>query len=455
MQPFRIGFVGFGEVNTPRELLETKVAAARQRLLAKGIEVVDGGLVTDDPRREESAATIRRLSDTPLDALILCVAGWIPSYALIRTADPFKKIPMVLWGLCGCNCPQGHLVTTAEQAGTSALRRPMEELGFQFTYVYDTTDGLRGEDAMQPYLRLLRAKKELQTAKALSVGYRDMNLYGTMYDGVRLKRCTGIEVEQLEMLEMVRRAGKADEAEARALLNRLRESWHFNGREASDETLLRGIRYYLALRDIIRDYGYNAITINDVDGMKKLEGFPPAMVFMLLAQELGVCTIPENDVTGSATQLIVHALTGQIGAYMEFYEFMQDRVLMGVPDYVPDEVVDGRIEVTTTKFGLLDSCVLNVSKVKTGTVTLCRLFSDGDGYGMHIALADAVAPRKWEEAGWEPPAPQLPSLEMFMGERTAHFTANVMGQHYILCYGDHRRTLEDYCKLSGITILCS
>ena len=66
--------------------------------------------------------------------------------------------------------------------------------------------------------------------------------------------------------------------------------------------------------------------------MKKLLNFPPAMVFMLISNELGMCTVPENDALGAVTQLINKYATGQIAAYMEFYEFMDDRVLMGVPD---------------------------------------------------------------------------------------------------------------------------
>ncbi len=42
------------------------------------------------------------------------------------------------------------------------------------------------------------------------------------------------------------------------------------------------------------------------------------MVFMLLADNLNVCAIPENDTLGAVTQLIVKYLTGQIAAYFEF-----------------------------------------------------------------------------------------------------------------------------------------
>ena len=47
------------------------------------------------------------------------------------------------------------------------------------------------------------------------------------------------------------------------------------------------------------------------DGMKKLLGFPPAMVFMLLERWYGVLTVPENDVMGAVTQIILQELTGQ------------------------------------------------------------------------------------------------------------------------------------------------
>jgi hypothetical protein len=75
------------------------------------------------------------------------------------------------------------------------------------------------------------------------------------------------------------------------------------------------------------------------------------MIFMLLADELNVCAIPENDVLGAVSQLITRALTGQASAYLEFYEFFTNGVLIGVPDFVPSAVVEGQVKVTPTSFG--------------------------------------------------------------------------------------------------------
>jgi L-fucose isomerase-like protein len=211
---------------------------------------------------------------------------------------------------------------------------------------------------------------------------------------------------------------------------------------------------YLAVMQKVQARGYEAISLVDVDGVKKLLHFPPALPLLLLADKGGVASIPENDALGSVTQLIVRYLTGQVAAYLEIYEFMADRLLLGVPDYVPSEVVDGRVRVLPWPgFGGLKDGILNVSQVRTGRMTICRLASRGDRYTMHIATGEAVAPRSWEEAGWEPPAPHLPSIEFITDGPTEAFAQKVLSQHYIIAHGDQRTALTDFCRLLGIEVV--
>ena len=135
----RVGFVGFGEVNSPRDLIEQKCAAAVQALLHRGLDVVATAPVSDDPAQIDERRAIAELSAAEFDLLVVCVAGWIPSHTVIDVITHWAHKPMVLWGLTG-HVQNGRLVTTADQAGTAALRDPMEALGFKFKYVYDTYD---------------------------------------------------------------------------------------------------------------------------------------------------------------------------------------------------------------------------------------------------------------------------------------------------------------------------
>jgi L-fucose isomerase-like protein len=281
------------------------------------------------------------------------------------------------------------------------------------------------------------------------MGFRDMRLYGTLYDGISLWRTVGVEVEPFEMLEMVQRAGDTSDDRVHESLAYIDAHWRCE-KQPDRASLEQGCRYYHALADIVRERGYGAVTLNDVDGMKKLLDFPPSMLFMLLSDRLGVGTVPENDILGAATQLVLRQLSGQCAAYLEFYEFFTDAVLMGVPDYVPAEIVDGDTVISPNSFGGFAQSMLNVSTLKTSPVTLCRLFSRGGRYGMHVLRGEARSPRPWKEAGWEPPAPQLPSLEVALEVPVPDFARIVMGQHYMILYGDHVRSVKDWCRITGV-----
>ncbi len=447
----KAAFVGFGEVNTPVDVIIRKCQKAEEELIAKGVELLSVYPIADDYEEKDVNKAINALKGQDFDCLILCIAGWIPTHAVVKVCEQFREKPMVLWGLCGWIEPDGRLVTTADQAGTSALRKTFKDLGYTFTYLYDIIGKESNAGKVADYCAAASAAKKLRSAKVGMAGYRDMNLYGTLYDGSSLKRVVGPEIETFEMLEMQQRYEKLTQEEKQAVIDSEMSKWHFL-KEAKPEGKLMAAGYYLAVKQLIDERGYDAISLKDVDGMKKLIGFPPAPILMLLSDAAKVSTTPENDCLGNVTQLMVKYLTGQCGAYLEFYEFFEDRVLAGVPDYIPAEITDGETTVIPAAFGELSEGILNVSKVRTGELTMCRLFMEDGKYCMHMVTGEGVTPRKWEECGWTQPAPQLPGLEIIL-EDTEKFAQNVMCQHYIISYGDNTRKIRNLCDILGIEVI--
>jgi L-fucose isomerase-like protein len=445
-------FVGFGEVNSPRELIEKKCREAAQAVERGGVKLVYVDPVSDDPQGNDIVRALKALSAGDFDFIIVCIAGWIPTHAVISVIDRFAYKPMLLWGLAG-HYQDGRLITTAAQAGTTALRKVMEDMRYNFAYVYETPGTPLKVQEVVRFAKAARTARMLRSSRIGMMGYRDMNLYTTIFDATSLKRVTGVEIEVFEMLEMVQKLKSLKAEEIDRVVERMKQGWEFE--KTPDEELLRTYaQYYLALQEKISERGYQAISLIDVDGMKKLLGLPPAPLFMLIGEELKLCTIPENDSLGAVTQLMVRYLTSQIAPYMEFYEFLEDnRLLLGVPDFVPSEVVDGKVRVIPTGFGGFNEGLLNVSKVKTGKVTLCRLLPKGEEYSMHLVTGEAFPPRTWEEAGWKPPAPQLPSLEVQIDTPLEDFARKVGSQHYILSYGDHRALLCTLCTMLGIQVI--
>ena len=446
----KAAFVGFGEVNTPVDIIIRKCQAAEEALKKEGMDLISVYPIADDYEEKDIKKAVAALENQSFDVLVLCVAGWIPTHAVVKVAEHFRHKPMVLWGLCGW-VEGDRLVTTADQAGTSALRETFYDLGYDFTYIYDIVGLPTRSRKVYEYAVAATAAARLRHARIGMAGYRDMNLYGTLYDGGSLKRVVGPEIETFEMLEIEQRYQALKEEDVQAVIDNCMSKWTFM-KAANPESMKKAAGYYLAVKSICDERGYEAISLKDVDGMKKLLGFPPAPIFMLLSDEAKLCTVPENDSLGNVTQLMVKYLTGQCAFYLEFYEFFEDRVLAGVPDYVPAEVVDGNVTVMPAAFGELSEGILNVSRVKPGKVTMCRLTYDDGEYYMHMVVGEGITPRKWEEAGWTQPAPQLPGLEILLPDVEA-FADNVMCQHYIISYGDNTAAMENLCDMLGIHII--
>ena len=79
----KIGFVGFGEVNTPVDVIVRKCSAAEQALKAEGLELVSVYPVADDYEETQVNAAVNALGKEKFDALVVCVAGWIPTHAVV------------------------------------------------------------------------------------------------------------------------------------------------------------------------------------------------------------------------------------------------------------------------------------------------------------------------------------------------------------------------------------
>lgn len=295
----RIGFVCFGEINTPFERLEIKHHHAIETLSELELDILDAGIVIDDTEYKTADAAIQKLHGYDMDCLIVCVAGWVPTHAVIHVTDVFRTTPMVLWGMCGWY-ENDHIVTTADQAGTTALRPAFEAMDYRFKYITSIMGEPEPIEKIAAFVNASHAVSRLRKSRIGTMGYRDMLLYGTQYECNSLRGQIGVEVEPFEMLEMVQNIDKLDAHKVKEGVEYVKNNWIFM-KECEENIIETGVKYALAVGKKIEERHYEAITLIDVDGMKKLLGFPPAMVFMLLDYFYGVQTVPKNDVMGGVT----------------------------------------------------------------------------------------------------------------------------------------------------------
>ena len=230
----RAGFIGFGEVNTPMEIIENRTNEAKNFLTSLGLEVISSTPVTDSPDGSCADRASKELSGADFDFLVVCLVGWIPTWAVIRTISPFKDKPMLLWGLTG-GYEGDRFVTAAAQAGTTALRKPMKDMKFRFKYIVDILGEKMSSEKILSFARVAYAERQLKTSLVGMAGYRDMRLKGTLNDAISLKEKVGIEIEHFETMELGLYMNEVSDQEIHQLIDYMKDNWIFT-KEPQKET---------------------------------------------------------------------------------------------------------------------------------------------------------------------------------------------------------------------------
>ena len=244
----KAAFVGFGEVNTPIDIIIKKCSDAEAALKKEGMDLISVYPVTDDYEEKDIKKAVDALKGKEFDVLVVCIAGWIPTHAVVKVTEHFRHKPMVLWGLCGW-MEEGRLVTTADQAGTTAIRKTFYDLGYTFKYVYDIIGLPSKTKTVYNYAKAASAASKLRHARSGMAGYRDMNLYGTQADGPSLKREIGPEIETFEMLEMEQRYQKITDEQKQEVIDKCMSKWNFV-KPANPQSMKMAAGYYLAVKEI-------------------------------------------------------------------------------------------------------------------------------------------------------------------------------------------------------------
>ena len=172
-------FIGFGEVNTPKEIIEKKCLNAKKELENLGINFKCFEIVSDDQQGLHAKKTIEVLQKINFDFIVVCIAGWIPTWAVLRVVNNFSYKPMLLWGLSGYYDDKNKLYTTADQAGTTATRKVFEDLNYNFKYIYNFAGKNTDIEKIKNFAIAVKTLNKLKSSKIGMMGYRDMNLYST------------------------------------------------------------------------------------------------------------------------------------------------------------------------------------------------------------------------------------------------------------------------------------
>jgi L-fucose isomerase len=442
----KAGYVSFGTQYYEPENLAMISGRAETQLEKAGIALHRTAPVFGEGSEPERA--IRELKAGDFDFLFANIVNWIEVRGVIRVLLEFRHLPVLLYSLGGFT-ENGTLICPAAGAGVTAMRWPLERMGFRFKHLFNGPDQPMDIPGILAFARAARAERLLKRTRLGMIGWNDMGLFTTDFSVVKLRDKIGCEVESVDMLQVDRRIQALDAGRVAAETKRVTAGWEYPLAKPSPEAVDRVMRLYLATVDLCREKGFAGFSYKCVDGVDREMGLTHAVPSSLVASA-GYPYIDENDVGNLVAEMMLHYVSGEAVMFLEHYDHHPEWILLGEDGYIPDAFIDGKPQIKSVSTALLGG-LAHCSKLKTGRMTLACLAEDGAGYRLHIATGEGREPPRWVEMGV--PLPSWPSVKFHPDATVRRILDHVQSQHFAMACGDWTAELVDLCRLLGIAAI--
>jgi len=437
------GFVPFGFPEYPRELLDRFVKESERTIRELGIDIVSTSpvIIYDDAQR-----ALSDIYRKDLDFIITVILSWIEAPNFVAVLRDFFNKPILLWSHTMFKAG-GEWLTLGPLPGAAVIRETLEQMGAKFKFVWGMPDSERVKREIISFAIAANALQRLSKSKIGLLGYAALGMYTATFDHVSVRNRIGPEIDQLDQYVLIKKVEEVDGEEVERLMGKAKRDWKLT-ENVTDEDLRIAMKMYLALKNIIKEFGWDALTVKCQYELSRYYKFTPCVPLSMLGDEVP-CSC-EGDIPLTITQLMLHYLTGKTVTYVDIHNITDKTVLIGACGFAPFKLGLAKPEIDKmTMYGYHG--LLNSTVYKRGKVTLARLASAKNGYKMHIETGKANVPEPFHEVGCQ----QYPSMEVTLDGDTYHFGQHLMSQHYALVYSDIKNELLELCRLLDIKCIVS
>ena len=223
--------------------VETRIA---ERLTQAGYEVVRGQEQISTNDRAVSEA--RRVADARPALTIINIPVWAFPHFTMRAARELDG-PLLLFSNLDPKFPG--------MVGMLAAAGGLDQIGRDHGRAWGEIDDPAVWARVEAHIQAGAAVQKLRGSTFGRIGGRPMGMYTAVSNSDRWLRQFGIDVEEIDQWEIVRRADEIDDAQvsqAREWLERHSAGVHYDGQLLTPELLERQIRAYYVMRLLIDEY---------------------------------------------------------------------------------------------------------------------------------------------------------------------------------------------------------
>ncbi|MEV6427839.1 L-fucose/L-arabinose isomerase family protein [Nocardia sp. NPDC051463] len=442
------------------------IAAAEDRLVSglttAGHEVIRGSETISTNALAGSVA--REVGSAGVDLTVLHYAVWaFPHFTMLAAAA--TSGPLLL--LSNIDPVQPGMV------GMLAAGGALDQVGRAHTRLWgDPTDPTLIE-AISVQATAAAAVSSLRGATFGRFGGRPMGMNTAVANTDQWQRLFGIDVEEIDQWEIVRRAELADAGEAKAAREWLEHHTagvHYDGVKLTPELLERQIRSYLAVRELIDEW---RLDFSGIKGQPELTQYFATMDITEAflndpydwngPKQPHVCAT-EADMDGALTMQLLKQITAGPALFADVRHYHADRDIWDLcnsgqhatwfaarSDDPAENLAKVHLYPEVFFFPAGGASVHHLAA--PGRMTLARLTRNNGDYRMQLMLGefenydDATNEALMKQSTWE-----WPHAFARLDAKAEDFLSRFGANHIHAVPGDHRATVRAACTLLDITV---
>lgn len=391
-----------------------------------------------------------------VDVVLMYVPVWtFPSIA-VRIGRRVKdvSIPLII------------LYTDRILSGILAISGSFKQVGVPHRIVYGSLEEVVGD--IRVFARACMVVSRLRGMVYGVFGGRALGMYTTVADSALWERKFGIDVEHVDQLEIMREVERVSEEDVGKYLRWVEENFggiEYDGKVLTREKLERQIRVYLALKRLVKKYGFDFIGIKCQPELS--DYYVDACLAVALmndpydadgSKEPIVCAC-EVDHDGALTMQILKIVSGgKPATLMDVLVYDESKNLLflancgGMATYFTKRSKDAREnlkhvylkpQVQGKAGGAATQYVAD-----EGVFTIARMFREDGEYKMVLMKAEAVkVPLEELKKSVE----VWPHIVVRISRDKFRRLIEVLGANHLHAVeGDYVRELEEFCRLMGI-----
>lgn len=439
----RVGFVPLARTTFDLPLASEVTAQARLALRQPGLTIAGPqSLVTS---LEEAATAAKRLTERPLDLLVVFQATFADSTMVLALAEAVD-VPLLLWAV-----PEEHTggrLRLNSFCGINLGAHALTRRGRKYDYLYAPPDDPQALERVRTLARAGRAYRLLRGARIGRVGENPTGLDTCQLDREALAHRFDLEVVQIDLEETFAGARAAALREVDRVHQDLKT--RLDGLDDVDQTALRRtLGAYLTLRQTATQQDLAGLAVRCWPEFFTELGCAACGAMSMLSDEGTPCSC-EADVNGTITQLILQWISGgpAFGTDVVSFDLEDDAVVVWHCGLAPLAMADPQVQPRATIHSNRQLPLLMEFPLKPGRVTVARLSEATGSYRLVVGSGEMLrAPMSFSGTSgvlrFERPAAEV--LDTMLSEGLEH--------HVSLTYGDHAPTLLALAKMLELSVL--